>query len=132
MKQLTLLLFESTFAIFKFAAGTTIPDWVFKSKNFCSITFTQEELSIVCAQSIIPEMVTNIEKDWKLLQVEGQIDFSLTGILSKLIAPLAQAKISIFAISTYNTDYILFKASDKKQVIDLLQEQYFIKSQETL
>jgi hypothetical protein len=77
-----------------------------------SITRTGEELSVVCPSECLPinEQVKEVENDWKCIKVEGVLDFNLTGILSSLANPLAENKISIFAISTFNTDYLLVKS----------------------
>ena len=76
-----------------------------------SITRTDEELSVVCPSECLPinEQIKEVENDWKCIKVEGVLDFSLTGILSSLANSLAENKISIFAISTFNTDYLLVK-----------------------
>ena len=73
---------------------------------------TDEELSLVCKTSDTPAQTTAREDGWRGFRIEGPLDFSLIGILSKLSAILAENKIGIFAISTYNTDYILVKAED--------------------
>ena len=78
------------------------------SGNFSSITRTSDELSIVCPQSNVPIGI-ECEKDWRCLKVEGKLEFSQTGILASLATPLANAGISIFAISTFDTDYLLVK-----------------------
>lgn len=95
-----------TFAICRLDSDAPIPEWA--HIGFFSITRTPDELSIVCKEEIVPEGVTG-EKGWRCLQVMGPLDFALTGILASLAAPLAEAGISIFAISTYDTDYFLVK-----------------------
>ncbi len=79
--------------------------------DFCSITRTADEVSIVCPLGRVPDDVRR-ESGWRCLKVEGPLDFALTGILASLAVPLAQAGISIFAISTYDTDYLLVKDLD--------------------
>lgn len=89
-------------------------------KSFWSITRTNEELSLVSVLEKHPSF-TQVEGPWTLFQVEGVLDFGLTGILNSLTKPLAEAKISLFAISTFNTDYILVKsdvAAQAEQVWD--------------
>lgn len=103
--QLSVL--ENTYAVCRLSANDLIPSWVDKS-NFWTITKTQDELSIVCQQSNIPEDVKS-ERGWKIIKVNGVLDFGLTGILASLATPLALHKISIFALSTFDTDYILVK-----------------------
>ena len=77
--------------------------------EFCFIGKTDEELSLVCSMERVP--VNTIERDdgWKAFRIQGVLDFSLIGILSRISAILAENKIGIFAVSTYNTDYILVK-----------------------
>lgn len=101
---------DSTFSIIKISPIETIPSSVTTCDIF-SITRTNEELSIVCPTDCLPanEEFKEVESDWKCIKVEGVLDFGLTGILASLANPLAENKISIFAISTFNTDYLLVK-----------------------
>ena len=75
------------------------------------ITKTTDELSIVCYEDIVPKNI-KAEKDWVSFKVEGPLDFSLTGVLSSLAGPLADENISIFSISTFDTDYLLVKSEN--------------------
>jgi len=131
MNKLTLSVLKETLAICKFDAQSDIPSWLsIINCRFLSLTKTDEELSIVCEQSIIPEPLEStlsIVKDWWALKVEGPLDFSLTGILSMLLQPLAEQKISIFALSTYDTDYILVKENDLTRAVETLQKHYIVK-----
>ncbi len=106
-----LRILDKTFSIVKILPTETIPTWANKCDVF-SITRTNEELSIVCPSECIPinEEFIEVENDWKCIKVEGVLDFGLTGILASLANPLAENKISIFAISTFNTDYLLVKS----------------------
>ena len=90
--------------------AAVIPEWAYRGEFF-SITNTAEEISIVCLAKVIPE---NVDKDagWKILKIEGILSFGLVGILAQFSAVLAAAEVSIFAISTYNTDYVLVKNED--------------------
>jgi len=97
-----------------------LPVWATGNSIF-SITKTNEELSIVCAEENIPASV-KAEKNWRAFKVEGPIDFALTGILSSIISPLAEADISIFAISTYDTDYVLVKNENVERTISILKK----------
>src|SRR5262245_2510996 len=76
--------------------------------DFYSVTRTSEELSVVCIEELAPGDAT-VERGWSGLVVEGQLDFSLTGILGAITEPLAEAGIPIFAVSTYDTDYVFMK-----------------------
>ncbi len=99
----------------------SVPSWI-NTKTFFSITKTADELSIIAPQKDIPKDAGPCEKNWRAIKVEGPLDFSLTGILSSLAAPLARAKISIFAVSTYDTDYILVKDENLKDAVAVLSE----------
>ncbi len=95
--------------ICRFDNGEQLPDWAIRSTDFLSITRTADELSIVCEEDSIPPGI-KAEKGWRAIKVEGPLDFKMTGVLSSILSPLADAKISIFAVSTYETDYILVKS----------------------
>ena len=115
--KLNLTLLSGTYAVVRLDAGSKPPDWFWES-SFYSLTKTDDELSIVCEQNKVPSDICEsdqCETGWGLFKVEGPLDFSLTGILNKLTNPLAKAGISIFAVSTYDTDYILVS---EKRVFD--------------
>lgn len=86
-----------------------------------SITRTTEELSIVCSEAVIPKDVI-CERGWRALKIVGILDFSLVGILSVVATILAKAGVSIFAVSTYNTDYILVKAKDLERALQAIKQ----------
>lgn len=90
------------------------------SKEFCFIGKTDEELSLVCQKDAVPENVTHRDDGWKAFRIQGELDFSLIGILSKISGILAENKIGIFAVSTYNTDYILIKAEQFEKALAVL------------
>lgn len=81
-------------------------------KDFLSLTITREEISLVCRQEALPEDALEVQKDFSLLKVEGPLDFSLIGILAKISGILAEEGISIFCVSTYDTDYIMVRAGE--------------------
>ena len=80
------------------------------SRPFVFLSKTDEELSLVCESSYVPECATDVEAGWKAFRVAGTLDFGLIGVVARISNILADAEISIFVISTYNTDYILLKA----------------------
>ena len=90
------------------------------NKDFYFIGKTDEELSLVCRTEDTPSNVMEKDDDWRGFRIQGVLDFSLIGILSKLSGILAENKIGIFAVSTYNTDYILVKAENFDRAIDAL------------
>ena len=90
------------------------------SKSFYFIGRTNDELSLVCRTEDTPAAVTAREDGWKGFYILGPLDFSLVGILAKIAGILAEAGISIFAVSTYNTDYILIKADQFDRAVTVL------------
>ena len=80
--------------------------------EFCFLSRTDEELSLVCRSERVPAGARKMEDGWRMFRVEGIVDFSLTGILSRLSSALAEARIGVFAVSTFNTDYILVRTAD--------------------
>lgn len=122
-KVLTMRLLDEKYGVCRLDKNELIPEWA-QNSDFFSITKTSDELSIVCSQDSIPDDI-KCEKDWRILKVEGPLDFSLVGILASISAVLAKARISIFAISTYDTDYILVKNNDiDKAIASLINEKY--------
>ena len=117
-RALTMKLMDGLYGVCRFNSDEAIPEWVFQS-SFYSVTKTLDELSVVCSQDSIPNKI-KCEKDWRILRVEGPLDFSLIGILSSISTTLANKGISIFAISTYDTDYILVKDKNIDMAIDAL------------
>lgn len=118
--KLTLSVLNDTFAICRFDKTSPVPEWATKG-DFYSITHTDDELSIVCSQENIRE-VDKIDKGWKALKVKGPLDFSLVGIMANLSSTLANGGVSVFVISTFDTDYILVKEESLKKAIDLLAQ----------
>ena len=90
--------------------------------GFFFIGKTDEELSLVCKTSDAPAHTLAREDGWRGFRIEGQLDFSLIGILSRLSAVLAENGVGIFAVSTYNTDYILVKAGDFDRATAALEQ----------
>ena len=92
------------------------------TQEFCFVGKTDEELSLVCITENVPENTTEREDGWKGFRIQGVLDFSLIGILSKISGILADNKIGIFAVSTYNTDYVLMKAENFDRAMNVLAE----------
>lgn len=107
------------YSICRLAADAGIPHWI-DTRYFYSVTRTSEEVSVVCVAGCIPDSI-QVESDWSMLKVAGPINFATTGVLSALIQPLAEAKISIFALSTYDTDYLLVKKAVLKETLSILE-----------
>lgn len=118
-KNLKLSILPNTLAICQFEPGSEIPSWVHGS-SFFSINKTPDELSIVCDQAFTPPNVKKTE-NWRAFKVEGPLDFSLTGIVASISKVLADNRIPIFVISTYDTDYILAQDTYFDQAKDALR-----------
>lgn len=106
MIHLALLVLEERLAVARLAPDADIPTWA--SGKFTSITRSSEELSIVCDDRSVPREVP-AERGWRVLKVRGPIPFETTGVAAALVSPLATAGISVFLISTFDTDYLLVK-----------------------
>ena len=126
-KILTMKLLEGKYGVCRLDKNALFPEWA-NSSDFFSITRTMDELSIVCLQDNIPGEV-KCERDWRILKVDGPLDFSLVGILASISTILAKAGISIFAVSTFDTDYILVKNKDIDSAVQALgDEGYEVKT----
>lgn len=90
--------------------------------EFVFVGKTDEELSLVCSTKSVPKNFIERDDNWCSFRIEGILDFSLIGILAKISSLLAEKKISIFAVSTYNTDYILIKKDKFDSAIQILSE----------
>lgn len=90
--------------------------------EYCFIGKTDEEKSLVCITRDVPANVMERDDGWKAFRIQGVLDFSLIGILSKITGILAENKIGIFAISTYNTDYVLTKKENYQKALDALKD----------
>jgi hypothetical protein len=118
--NLTLSLQANSLSICRLAPEADIPSWALAG-NFFSVTRTKEELSLVCPQEAVPEG-TRCEKGYRCLKVEGPLEFSLTGILASLTVPLAQAGVSVLAISTFDTDYLLVQEAQVDSAVQKLSQ----------
>jgi len=116
--NLTLSLLQEKFAVCRFDPRVEVPAWSMKGEFF-SITRTSDELSIVCPESNVDEAI-QCEKGWACLKLEGPFAFSLTGVLNSVTGPLARAGVSIFAISTFDTDYVLVKEGALEEAAEAL------------
>ena len=93
------------------------------SKGFYFVAKTDEELSLVCDTEDVPEKTLERDDGWRGFRIQGMLDFSLIGILSQLSTILAEHQIGIFAVSTYNTDYILVKDENFEKALSVLSNE---------
>ena len=110
--KIVLSILEETYIIHKLDQSTNLPEELIECE-FYSLSNSQEEMSLVCPEQMLIQS-ENSSPNWKCLKVAGPLDLNLTGILAGLSDTLAKAKISIFAISTFETDYVLIQ----KQVLE--------------
>lgn len=107
-------------AVCRLGPDEKTPGWLWRAP-FVSLTRTGDELSVVCPQDRVPPGVEQVG-GWRGLKVCGPLDFSLVGVLASLAQPLAEAGISIFAVSTYETDYILVRENDFEAAVSALRK----------
>lgn len=107
--KLSITLMPGLLAVCRLPAGAPMPSWV--RGDFTSVTRTAAELSIVCDDDGVPENI-QAARGWRALVVAGPIPFETTGVAAALVAPLADAEISVFLIATFDTDYALVRAAD--------------------
>ncbi len=114
----TLAVLPEALAICRLDGSASVPDW--PVGDFVSITRTRDELSIVCAERAVPSGV-KADRGWQALKIEGPLDLALTGVLASIAQPLAEARINLFVISTFDTDYVLVKAEKLDRAIEALR-----------
>jgi uncharacterized protein len=121
MPNLNLSLLEGRFVVVQLEPKSPVPAWALE-EEFFTVTRTSEELSIVCLESNVPtNSNVRLERDWACLKLQGPFEFSLTGILLSVLEPLAQVNVGIFALSTFNTDYVLVKSEHLEKAILALE-----------
>jgi len=92
------------------------------NKEFVFLSKTDEEISLVCESCFVPENPIAVETGWKALKITGILDFGMIGIIAKISDILSHASVSIFVVSTYNTDYIFLKSFNYEKSIALLEK----------
>jgi len=108
-------------AVCRMSADSAIPSWALDGDLFC-VARTEEELSLVCAEDRVgANSEIKVEGGWIALKLEGPFPFSMTGVLSSFLQPLAEAKVSIFAVSTFDTDYVLIKEAELGRALGVLR-----------
>jgi hypothetical protein len=110
---------SGSFAVCRLPAQAAVPDWALQG-SFFSVTRTVDELSIVCLAAQVPPEL-HPETDWTCLKLEGPFPFSETGILTSFVQPLSERAIPIFAVSTFDTDYVLVKRAWVEKAVEALQ-----------
>lgn len=118
MKQVLDLL-PDTLAVCRLASDAEYPEWV-QAGSLTALVRTTDELSVICNEKYVPASVMS-EGGWRCLKVRGPLEFSLVGVLASLVNPLASAGVSIFAVSTFETDYIMVKENQLKAAVQALE-----------
>jgi hypothetical protein len=118
--SLTLRQLPGTYAVCRLPPGEAVPPSALHGR-FVSITRTADELSVICDEAIVLDDVT-AERGFCLLGVQGPLDFNLVGVIAGLTQPLAAATISVFAIATYDTDYLLVRQRDLTRAVEALRQ----------
>jgi|SRR5438309_7773759 len=117
--QLTIVIYREIYGICRLEPDAAVPAWA-RGTRFLSITRTPNELSIVCEEALVPDHAY-AERNRRLMHIEGTLAFTLTGVLASVAAPLANAGISVFAVSTYDTDYLLVSDEDLQETMQVLE-----------
>jgi hypothetical protein len=113
-----LLTLDDLYAVVRLDPDSDLPDWL-RGGHFWSATRTDSELSLVCREADVPAEAS-AERGWCALEVAGPLDFSLTGVVSSLCSPLAEAEVPIFVLSTFETDYLLVREHDLHRSVEAL------------
>jgi hypothetical protein len=116
----SLIVLDNVYAVSKLPYDEEIPSWL-GNQEFSAVIRARNELSIVCMESLVPSGVLS-ERGWKVLEVVGPLPFSLIGIMADITRLLAEAGVSVFVLSSYDTDYLLIKQDQLKVAIDALEQ----------
>jgi hypothetical protein len=123
-----LTLLPERFAVCRFAPDDPLPAWVFHAgQSTWSLTRTPTELSLVCPEDDLPPSVETVERPWRAFALEGPIPFATTGVLAALTAPLAEAGVPVFVLSTYDTDLLLVKSSWLPRALEVLAARFTVR-----
>ena len=120
MRVLLMIVMPQQLAICRLGPADDLPPAI-RGASFWSVTRTAEELSLVLPEDFIPPE-GRCERGWRAFKVAGPLDLKLTGVLNAITVPLAQAEISLFALSTYDTDYVLLREKDLDIAITVLSQ----------
>jgi hypothetical protein len=118
--QLRISILPSFLAVCRLSADADVPRWL--RGAFTSVTRTRDELSVISDDEAVPEGV-QAERGWRALKVEGPIPFEVTGVAAALVSPLAEARISVFLLATFDTDYLLLKENVFERAVEILRAQ---------
>jgi uncharacterized protein len=119
MHRLVIHQLSGTLAVVRLAPNAAVPSWAWQGPIAGAIR-TTDELSVVCDASVVPENA-KVESGWVALMLEGPFPFSMTGVLSSVLSPLAAVGVPVFVLSTFDTDYVLVKGDQASQALQALE-----------
>ena len=120
MTSLALALLPGRYAVAQLPADSALPAW-WPNTGMRHAGWTDDELSLVCEEAHVPGNV-RCQRGWRMFKLQGPFDFALTGILKAVLDPLAAAGVGIFALSTYDTDYVLVQAPQLDEAVSALRD----------
>ena len=124
---LTMRVLPGELAVCRLEADGPLPAWVFHAEaRFFSVMRTPEETSVVCPADDVPPSVERVDKGWRALKVDGPLPLTMTNVTAKLTTPLGAAGIPVFALSTYDTDYLLIKSEHLERAVSLLKTRFTV------
>jgi hypothetical protein len=119
IRQFTMSQLPGRLAVVQLAPGSTIPAWAAQG-SLSAIVRTTVELTVVCDETVVPDDA-QAEKGWAALMLDGPLPFSMTGVLSSILEPLAAGQIPVYVLSTFDTDCVLIKADQVEQAVLVLE-----------
>jgi hypothetical protein len=122
--DIPLIVLPERLAICRLAVDSPYPDWA-RPGEMLAFLQTRDELTVVCAERYVPPE-TRAERGWRILKVQGPLDFSLVGLLASITTPLARAGVSVFTLSTFDTDYILVRDEALARAVEALVQAGFL------
>ena len=118
MNEITIKRMDYDFTVCK-VTDYSLVNW---NTEYCFIGKTEDENSLVCFTSYVPQNAIKRDNGWKAFRIQGILDFSMIGILSRISGILAKESISVFAVSTFNTDYIFVKNRNYEKALEILKQ----------
>jgi hypothetical protein len=118
-RSFELSLLPETFTICQLPADAVVPEWATQGQFF-SITRSSDELSVIAETALVPERLRT-KVSWRVMKVRGPFDFAEVGVLASLVVPLAAARVSVFTLSTFNTDYLLVQCIQLRDAVAALR-----------
>jgi hypothetical protein len=129
--RLVVEVLDGELAVARLPANAGIPTWLdWGGGPLASVTRTADELSIV-APSIVVPADAQAERGWRAIRLRGPLPFSMTGVLHRILTPLADARVSVFTLATYDTDYVLVRAPDLPRAVAALRPGFDVIAPET-